>query len=817
MSPTVRQQLPDSTSAPEMVCREQADYGPLPRIPGYEIQTVLGRGGMGIVYRAVQTSLKRTVALKMLRGLGAGTEELQRFRQEAEAIARLRHPNFVQIHEIGTAEDQPFFSLEFIEGGSLDCLIQGQPQNPMLGAGLIETLARAMAHSHQEGIVHRDLKPANILLQRSEVRGQRSEVSQESAEATQGRPASDFCPLTSDLCPKITDFGLAKQMESDSQQTRTGAVMGSPSYMAPEQAEGRLKDIGPATDIYALGAILYELLTGRPPFRGANTVETLDMVRSREAVALSRLVRSVPRDLETICLKCLQKEPHRRYSSCQELADDLRRFQEGKPIRARAVSNWERGVKWVRRRPLVASLVALLLLVTAGAFAAILWQLQETEKARQDAEANARSYRKARDEARANEKAYEAAAKRAEEEAGKARAKELEAIRERNTANEVSRMLVGLFQTADPLGLEGIGFRAGREKSGQLTARQLLDIAAKKVEDQLVKQPIVQATMLDNLGNVYRSLGLLDKAGPLLEKGLALRQKHLPPGHEDTATSLHHLAWLLHDQGKFRAAEKMYREALAIRDQRLGKDNLESAKTMFNLAWVVSHQFDKPSAARLKEAEQLFRQVLKIRTEKLGPQHREVGMTLAALAMIVFEKNQIEAMVFAGQAMSILERAENKDAASSGMLDYFFALQARQKGQLDEAEKRYRSVLARASDILGDEHPLVGILLGDFAGLLRKKGDLAGAEKALRQALDIGRRSPLRAHPLMIEGLLALGDYELKRGKASAAEPLFREALDIARQIQRPDLAQGPRERLITLFRNQKRLDEAEELTKSGK
>ena len=814
ISPTVLQQSCDNTSAADKVRQEPVDYGPLPRIPGYEIQAVLGKGGMGIVYRAVQASLKRTVALKMLRGLGAGTEELQRFRQEAEAIARLRHPNFVQIHEIGTAEEQPFFSLEYIEGGSLDRVVQGQPQNPVLAAGLIETLARAMAHSHQEGIVHRDLKPANILLQIADCRLQ--------IEKTSSTPADEFadksaiCNLQSAI-PKITDFGLAKQMESDSQQTKSGAVMGSPSYMAPEQAEGRLKDIGPATDIYALGAILYELLTGRPPFRGANTVETLDMVRSREAVAISRLVRSVPRDLETICLKCLQKEPHRRYSSCQELADDLRRFQEGKPIRARAVSNWERGVKWVKRRPLVASLLSLLVLVTAGAFAIILWQLQETEHARREAETNAQSYLKARDEARANEKAFKAAAKRAEAEADNARTKEMEAVRERNTAKEVSRMLIGLFQTADPLGLEGLGFRAGREKGGQLTARELLDIAAKKVEVELAKQPVVQATMLDNLGNVYRSLGLLDKARPLLEKGLALRQKHLGNRHEDTAASLHHLAWLFHDQGKFRKAEKLYRQALAIRDQRLGKDNLESAKTMFNLAWVVSHQFDRPSAARLKEAEQLFRQVLKNRKEKLGPNHRQVGMTMAALAMIVFEKNQVEAMVFAGQAMSILERAENKDAASSGMMDYFFALRARQKGQLEEAEKLYRNVLGRASDLLGEEHPLVGILLGDFAGLLRKKGDLAGAEKALRQALDIGRRSPLRAHPLMIEGLLALGDHELKLGRTSPAESLFREALDIALQIQRPDLAQGPRERLINLLRSQKRLDEAEELTKSGK
>jgi WD40 repeat protein len=279
-------------------------------------------------------------------------DDLARFKVEAEAVARLQHPNIIQIHEIGEHNGLPYFSLEFCAGGSLAQRLNGTPLPAAEAAQLIETLARAMHTAHMQQVVHRDLKPANIL-------------------------------LTADGRPKITDFGLAKKLDEGGGRTHTGEVMGTPSYMAPEQAGGRLGEIGPATDVYALGALLYELLTGRAPFRAASPMETLQQVLSNDPVALSRLQPRTPRDLETICLKCLQKEPRKRYASALELADDLARFRGGESIRARPVSMMERGLKWARQRPAVAGLLAGIVGVTALAFFVIAWELRQTEDARQ--------------------------------------------------------------------------------------------------------------------------------------------------------------------------------------------------------------------------------------------------------------------------------------------------------------------------------------------------------------------------------------------------------------------------------------------------
>jgi serine/threonine protein kinase/tetratricopeptide (TPR) repeat protein len=325
---------------------------PFPLVAGYEIQGELGRGGMGVVYKAWQPSLRRLVALKMiLTGAYASSDQLGRFRREAEAAARLQHPNIVQIHEIGDQDGRPYFTLEFVEGGSLAKHLAGTPLSASSAADLVTTLARAVHYAHQHGIVHRDLKPANILLSF----GREPPASAPGALAGGSR--------LNDAIPKITDFGLAKLLELEpgatapAYRTESGAVLGTPSYMAPEQARGQGEAVGPAADIYALGAILYEAVTGRPPFKAASVLDTLEEVLSQEPVPPARLQPKVPRDLETICLKCLRKEPHRRYDSAETLADDLGRFRAGAPILARPVPGWERLAKWVRRRPAVAGLI----------------------------------------------------------------------------------------------------------------------------------------------------------------------------------------------------------------------------------------------------------------------------------------------------------------------------------------------------------------------------------------------------------------------------------------------------------------------------
>jgi WD40 repeat protein len=317
---------------------ESASRDGRPAVPGYEILGVLGRGGMGVVYKAWQISLKRMVALKMiLAGSHAGEQDLARFRLEAEAVARLQHPNIVQIYEIGESGNLPYFSLEFVNGGSLARELAGTPMKSRKAAELVETLARAMQHAHRRDLVHRDLKPGNVLLTRAGV-------------------------------PKITDFGLAKQLEPEGEHlTRSGAVMGTPSYMAPEQAEGKTRKIGPAADVYALGAILYECLTGRPPFKAATAMDTLLQVITEEPVPPRRLQSKIPADLETVCLKCLAKEPRGRYPSARALADDLRRFLDGEPIQARRVGRLGRFWKWCREHPAFAILLGVMIVATTWA------------------------------------------------------------------------------------------------------------------------------------------------------------------------------------------------------------------------------------------------------------------------------------------------------------------------------------------------------------------------------------------------------------------------------------------------------------------
>jgi formylglycine-generating enzyme required for sulfatase activity len=392
-----------------------------PEIPGYEILGILGHGGMGVVYRARQLGAHRLVALKMIRAVEhASPTERLRFQIETEAVARLQHPHIVQLYEVGEVRGQPFFSLEFCDGGTLTEQLKKQRPTPREAAALIETLARAMHYAHLRGVVHRDLKPGNVLLAGAE------------------------------RVAKITDFGLAKRIDAEARDvSQSGAIMGTASYMAPEQAAGKVRDTGPAADVYTLGALLYECLTGRPPFAGPQHV-VLASVLNDEPSAPSRLVPKVPSDLETICLKCLSKEPARRYASAEELADDLRRYQAGEPIRARPVGAVERAVKWARRRPALAALlgVTLLSLVALTVLSAI--ALDKEQKSRQAAD----------------------------------------------KAEKAREFLVSIFQKAET-----------DERGGNVTVRQLLEEAETRIPVEFADQLELREDLVAAIGKVKRGIG----------------------------------------------------------------------------------------------------------------------------------------------------------------------------------------------------------------------------------------------------------------------------------------------------------------------
>lgn len=316
--------------------------GRWPEVPGYEILDELGEGGMAVVYLAKHLRLNRLVALKMiLPSIGRSTDTA-RFEIEAETVARLQHPNIVQIFDVGQAGTRDYLALEYIAGGSVDEKWSSRPQPPREVAQLVATIARAVQHAHDNGVLHRDLKPANVL-------------------------------MTRDGVPKITDFGLAKQTDATTRLTDTGLVVGTPCYMAPEQVWPKPEDVGPTTDVYAIGCILYEGLTGRPPLVGKTGLDTLRQVAERDAVAVRRVNGSVPVALETICMKCLEKDQRKRYATAAELADDLQRYLDGEQVRAKPLGPLVRGLRWANRHRMLVALTGALAFAVVAVAIAMAW------------------------------------------------------------------------------------------------------------------------------------------------------------------------------------------------------------------------------------------------------------------------------------------------------------------------------------------------------------------------------------------------------------------------------------------------------------
>jgi serine/threonine protein kinase len=568
----------------------------LPSFPGYETQSTIGRGGMGIVYKARDLMLNRVVAIKTIaRADHASPGQVARFLAEAEAVARLKHPNVIPIHAIGEHEGRPFYTLEFAAGGSLsDRLAQG-PMAAAASAELIETLAFAVHAAHQAGVVHRDLKPSNVL-------------------------------LTAEGIPKLSDFGVAKLLDSTEVRTLSGEALGTPSYMAPEQAEGRSKAVGPPADVYALGAILYQTLTGKPPFLGESAIETLKLVATAEVVPPRRLRPDVPRDLETICLACLEKSPEKRYDTAEQLAVDLRRFRAGEPIRARRTSPVRRLSKLARRHPWQTALAAT---TTAGilAFAGLSYRHNielKAENLRTESKAAEarRNYREARSTIRTMVGRLDDTRV-----AGSPRLIDLRRDLGQDALGFYDRIL-GQVDSSDPIVLLDtiraltdashlqwvLGQKAAAEKSTR-RALQLIAALRARQSDELECLNL-EVDCLLALGACFELPGRRDEAVAVYERLIPLAERlaqaeNDSPASADVLASCHNTYASILGRDRFALAKAEYQKAIELRERPdvLAVPGMRNrlAESVVNLGVIYWKEHDYPQAElRFRKGEELL-------------------------------------------------------------------------------------------------------------------------------------------------------------------------------------------------------------------
>lgn len=647
--------------------------------PGYAMLDELGRGGMAIVFRARQENLNRIVALKMLSAGNIATKEVMaRIQQEARAVAQLQHPGIVQIFEVGLHRGAPFLALEYVAGGTLHDWLRGQPQQPMDAAAVIEQLAQTMQYAHERGVIHRDLKPANVLLTHRP--GDRQSVETIPLEARSGPDAASI----RNIGAKISDFGLARLLDDHSDLTATGQILGTPSYMAPEQASASGQQPTPAQDIYSLGAILYELLTGRPPFRGATLLDTLAQVRTEDPVPPRRLQPGVPRDLETICLKCLDKSPARRYLSAAALASDLRAVQQGDSIQARPVGSLERAWKIIRRFPVAASLIAVMILLTFASMTAIVQSARHASNSEADARRERdqairlrRVATKERDNAEQQRRAAEEQTARAEEhrrqaEAASHRASEQQALAEANLDNALTAI--------DSMSRFGVELR--REPRQQANSRRILDetlklydsLRSRKVDSPRLRRQL--ATTLVRAGEIHSVLRENDKAEDLLLQSTEMLQAELAasPSDIELLRALANANWLLgnlyRDLLRPDEAIAVYKASLNAHNQALlvtpesGYHRSNKANTLINQSSALMQ------SGRYEETLPIYEEAIRINreleSESPGPYNRsELALALHdySIALAVLRRTDESRIAFR-ESMELREQHLREDPQS---------------------------------------------------------------------------------------------------------------------------------------------------------
>jgi len=732
----------------------------------HETAVPIGTGGMGEVFKAWDPDLQRYVALKYLRH--DDPVLVERLLREARAQARVDHPSVCKVYEVGEDDGRPYIAMEYVDGVPLDNAARSLSIEQKIV--LVKEITEAVQAAHTAGLIHRDLKPANILVTDHD-----------------GRPH-----------PYVLDFGIAR-IEEIAGLTMTGQVMGTPGYLSPEQARGEVATLDRRTDVFSLGVILYELLGGSKPFTGDSNVEILMHLIEDEPEPLRKRVPDVPRDLETVVMTCLEKDPDRRYPSAKALAADLDRFLAGDAVDARPITAVERLTRKARKNKLLTAVIAAVVLLVLT-FIAVLAGGWVKYTADLKTERNL---------------AFEAQA---------------EAERKQREATEVTDFLINVFQGSDPEVAKG----------GTITARELLDTGAERVRSRFTDQPMVQARLMRTLGQIYRRLALpeqaeklleaavavdeaqgeeqlvslaltldelgivhaiqgrLDQAEPLFERALRIREERFGPDAFELLESLDKLGNLYALQGRYDEGEPIFRRALAMRESLVGPDDASIAFTLGNLGILLSRQ------GRFEEAEVDYRRALEIQERVHGPDHANVSRTLNNLGTVVEEQNRhAEAEEIYRRALAIDEKIFGPNHPSVAKVLANLGSAVSSQGNYEEAEPIIRRSLAIRENAFGLDHPDVGISVNTLGNLYRRAGRLDEAEAALLRSIAIWEAALGPDHPNIAYGCNNLGYLRLEQQRYPEAAALFERALLItdAKMVADHPEAVSAREGLAEAYR----------------
>jgi non-specific serine/threonine protein kinase/serine/threonine-protein kinase len=703
---------PECGSDFSLISDPVASDAPLQSVGHFELLEKLGSGAFGTVWKARDTKLDRTVAVKIPRHGSMSADEQQKFFREARAAAQLRHPNIVSVHEVGRDGDTVYIVSDFIHGSTLGDWLAGQKRTSREAAELCAKIADALHHAHEQGVVHRDLKPANIMIDAS---GQ----------------------------PHLMDFGLARREVGEATVTLDGVLMGTPAYMSPEQAAFKSHTADRRSDVYSLGVILFELLTGERPFRG-NIEMIIQQVIQDEPPSPRKLNARISKDLETITLKCLEKDPSRRYQSANEFSEEIRRHLSGNPIKARPISRVARSLRWAKRRPAAAALLVLLALAAAGSAAAFV---------------------------RERELRHDLAAQKLEADRHRT-----EAESERDTAQAIVTFLTDdVLAKASPKNTTEKWVR-------DLLVEMLIENAADSVSQRFKDRPRVEAAVQARLASILNSLGRSELGLEHATRALELRRKNLGPDHPDTIESLHIYATLLDSSGRPREAEPLLKQAVDKRRTLLGEDHPDTIESLHNYAALLDE------LGRYKDAEPLYKKVLEQSRNALGEDNSFRITVMQGYALCLENQGrEREAEPVIKQALAQARKVLGKNHPNTILCLYNYAFIVRSLGRAQEAEPLFKEALDQSHKVLGEDHPKTIVALDGYAGTLMSLGREQEAEPLLKRVLVKNRKVLGNEHP---DTLIALHNYAfvLRRlGRLEQAEPLYKQALEQSRKKLGPD------------------------------